>query len=373
MATVSLTNVSTNPTGKKSGAQVALQGCSVEFENREFVVLAGPAGCGNTTVLRLIAGLDEITGGDIFIDGRRVNDTSLKDRDLAMVFHDDALYPCMTVFENMALGLKLRKYPKPEIEKRVREAAEILDIGGLLDHRPRALTGIERRRAALGRAMARKPRVFLLDEPLTGLGAEERAELRMEIAKLHQRLDATFVCATCDDADALAMAGRIVATKDGVIQQTSPTAEIHDCPANIFVAGFFGSPRMNFIKGTLKTAGDGVVFREAGGGVVECKLPQHAGARAFAGRDVMLGIRAADVRAVAADGRPVGDRLQALVDYVEPSGAETFVHMQTGSHILICRSAGHISHTEHGRRMQFEIDVAKAHLFDPETTLRIME
>jgi multiple sugar transport system ATP-binding protein len=373
MAAVTLTNVTTNPPGKGTGAQAALCGCNVGTGDREFAVLTGPAGCGNTAALRAIAGLDEITGGEIYIDGKRVDGLLPKERDVAMVFHDDALYPGMTARANMALGLELRKYPGPEIEKRVREAAEILGIGDLLNRKPAALTASERRRVALGRAMARRPRVFLLDEPLAGLDAEGRAELRMEITRLHQRLDATFICATCDADDALAMGGRIVVMRDGVVQQDGTLPEVHDRPANLFVAGFLGSPRMNFIKGTLKAAGDGVLFRETGGGVIEVALPQHAGARAFAGREVMLGIRPADIPLFKAEGKPTGGRLQALADFIEPAGAETTVRIQTGAHILICRRAGHIGHEEQGRRIQFEINAAKAHLFDPETGRRIGE
>ena len=252
MAKVSLKNVHKTYKGDKGKDVVAVTDFSLEIADREFVVFVGPSGCGKSTTLRLIAGLEEITQGEIFIGDRKVNDVAPKDRDIAMVFQNYALYPHMTVYENLAFGLKLRKYPKAEIKKRVNEAAKILGIETLLDRRPKALSGGQRQRVAVGRAIVRQPKVFLFDEPLSNLDAKMRVQMRTELTKLHQRLQATMIYVTHDQIEAMTMGQRIVVMKDGVIQQVDTPLALYNSPRNIFVAGFLGSPPMNLINGKLK-------------------------------------------------------------------------------------------------------------------------
>ena len=237
---------------KYPGGVVAVSDFNLEIEDKEFIILVGPSGCGKSTTLRMIAGLEEISEGDLYIGDRRVNDVVPKDRDIAMVFQNYALYPHMTVFENMAFGLKLRKMPKAEIKRRVEEAAKILDISYLLERKPKALSGGQRQRVALGRAIVREPRVFLLDEPLSNLDAKLRAQMRTEITKLHQRLGTTFIYVTHDQTEAMTMGTRIVVMKDGFIQQVDTPQNLYEKPCNLFVAGFMGSPQMNFIDATVE-------------------------------------------------------------------------------------------------------------------------
>ena len=235
---------------------VAVQQFSLDIADREFIVLVGPSGCGKSTTLRMIAGLEEITSGDLFIDGKRVNDVAPKDRDIAMVFQNYALYPHMTVYENMAFSLKLKKLPKAEIDKKVREAAEILDITALLDRKPKALSGGQRQRVAIGRAIVRSPKVFLMDEPLSNLDAKLRNQMRAEIIKLRDKIDTTFIYVTHDQTEAMTLGDRIVIMRDGFIQQIGTPQEVFDKPANLFVAGFIGTPQMNFFDAELKRDGD---------------------------------------------------------------------------------------------------------------------
>ena len=318
----------------------------------------------------MIAGLEEITQGDVLIGDKRVNDVPPKDRDIAMVFQNYALYPHMSVAENLAFGLKLRKFSKTEIKKRVQEAAGILGIEECLDRKPKALSGGERQRVAVGRAMVRQPKVFLFDEPLSNLDAKMRAEMRTEITKLHQRLQATMIYVTHDQVEAMTMGDRIVVMRDGIVQQTDTPLKLYREPANLFVAGFLGSPPMNFISGKLKESGDALVFKESGDGVIECKLTDRPAAKAFAGKDVVLGIRPEDIALVTGEKR-LPTQFQALVDIVELMGAETNIHIQTGAHSLVSRSNVAVDHGEMGHRAKFEIAVGKAHLFDPVTTQRI--
>ena len=235
---------------------VAVQQFSLDIADREFIVLVGPSGCGKSTTLRMIAGLEEITSGDLFIDGKRMNDVAPKDRDIAMVFQNYALYPHMTVYENMAFSLKLKKLPKAEIDKKVREAAEILDITALLDRKPKALSGGQRQRVAIGRAIVRSPKVFLMDEPLSNLDAKLRNQMRAEIIKLRDKIDTTFIYVTHDQTEAMTLGDRIVIMRDGFIQQIGTPQEVFDKPANLFVAGFIGTPQMNFFDAELKRDGD---------------------------------------------------------------------------------------------------------------------
>jgi multiple sugar transport system ATP-binding protein len=374
MAKVSVQHVSKIHAPGKGGKASAIQDFNLEVDDRELVVLAGPAGCGKSAMLRMIAGLEHASNGDIRIGGKRVNDEPPRDRDIAMVFPNDALYPRMSVRANLAYDLKLRKFPDAEINKRVTEAAAILGIQGWLDRKPGALSACERQRAAVARAVVRQPKVFLFDEPLANFDAGVRAQLRAELIKLHQNLQATMIYATRDQADAMAMADRIVVMNQGVIQQTGIPGALYREPDNLFVAGFLGRPPMNLLRGKLRESGDALIFKEGEGGVIELKLPPRAEARAFAGREVIAGIRPEDI-VIATDlqgaQRPATQRFQCLVDLAEPMGAEANVHLQTGAHTLVCRTGTPIGNDEAGHRMRFDIDPARVHFFDPETARRL--
>jgi multiple sugar transport system ATP-binding protein len=374
MAKVSVQHVSKIYPGDKGGDVIAVDDVSLEIGDREFVVLVGPSGCGKSTTLRMIAGLEEISRGDIYIDGRRVNDIAPKDRDIAMVFQNYALYPHMSVYDNLAFGLKLRKYPKPEIRKRVMDAAGILGIEQLLQRRPRALSGGQRQRVAVGRAIVRQPKVFLFDEPLSNLDAKMRVQMRTEITKLHQRLQATMVYVTHDQIEAMTMGDRIVVMNGGVVQQIDTPLKLYNEPINVFVAGFLGSPPMNFINGTLTAEASLLVFREIAGGTLEVRWPvaERAGAGAFAGQPVLLGIRPEDIDLAQFTANDhATSSFPAIVDVVEPMGAETNLYLQTGAHTIVCRSQRALDHGETGHRLQFELNSRKAHLFEPESGKRI--
>ena len=376
MAKVSVKNVSKVYPAGKGGDITAVSDVSLEIADREFLVLAGPSGCGKSTMLRIIAGLEEISAGEIFIGDRRVNDVPPKDRDIAMVFQNYALYPHMSVYDNMAFGLKLRKFAKAEIKKRVEDAADILSIKELLDRKPKALSGGQRRRVAVGRAIVRQPKVFLFDEPLSDLDAKMRVQMRTEITKLHQRLQATMIYVTHDQAEAMTMGDRIVVMDRGIVQQNDPPRTLYNEPANLFVAGFLGSPPMNLVHGMLKQERDTIVFRESGEGTIEARWPSgdRPAAAEFTGKPVVLGIRPEDLQVVAVNKaeRGAATSFPAIVDVVEPTGAETILHLQTGAHPLVCRSHGALEHREAGRRMHFTMNLEKAHLFDPGSTKRIV-
>ncbi len=372
MAKVTLDHVSKiYPGPKGKGKDVtAVEDFSLQVGDQEFVVLVGPSGCGKSTTLRMIAGLEEVSRGDITIAGKRVNDVPPKDRDIAMVFQNYALYPHMSVFDNLAFALKLRNFPKAEIKKRVNEAAAMLGIESLLDRKPKALSGGQRQRVAVGRAIVRQPKVFLFDEPLSNLDAKMRVQMRAEIVKLHQRLRATMIYVTHDQVEAMTMGDRIVVMKDGVIQQVDTPLALYHHPRNLFVAGFLGMPPMNFIHGKLKEGADGLLFQETRGGTIQCKLANAASVMGLGGRDVILGIRPEDV-SLATDGRGAGTPFKAIIDIVEPTGSETNLYAQTGAHAIICRTQTEVPHGEAGHRMAFEINTAKAHLFDPAAGERI--
>jgi multiple sugar transport system ATP-binding protein len=373
MAKVSLKNVSKIYQGDKGSDARAVTDFNLEIQDREFVVFVGPSGCGKSTTLRMIAGLEEITTGEICIGDRRVNDVPPKDRDIAMVFQNYALYPHMSVYENLAFGLKLRQYPKAEIKKRVNEAAKILGIESLLDRKPKSLSGGQMQRVAVGRAIVRQPKVFLFDEPLSNLDAKMRVQMRAEITKLHQRLQATMIYVTHDQIEAMTMGNRIVVMKDGVIQQIDAPLALYNEPKNLFVAGFIGSPSMSFVNGKLKDGpGDSVIFKESGDGVIDLRLAGRPAAKAFAGRDVVLGVRPEAIDLAQSSEKAPGSRFQALVDLIEPMGAETNFYLQTGAHTIVCRTNAAFDHSESGHRRKFDIDTAKVHLFDPETTNRIV-
>ena len=376
MAKVSVKNVYKIYPGEKGRDVTAVSDVSLEIADREFVVLVGPSGCGKSTTLRMIAGLEEISRGDIFIGDRRVNDVPPKDRDIAMVFQNYALYPHMSVYDNMAFGLKLRKFPKAEIKKRVQDAAQILGIEELLERKPKALSGGQRQRVAVGRAIVRQPKVFLFDEPLSNLDAKMRVQMRTEITKLHQRLQATMIYVTHDQIEAMTMGDRIVVMNAGVVQQNDTPLKLYHEPVNLFVAGFLGSPPMNFINGALKEDRDALLFREIDGGTIEVRLSMEgrSAAREFVGKPLLLGVRPEDVEIAQFEkGKELAGSFPAIVDIVEPMGAETNLYLQTGAHTIVCRSQKSLDHREAGHRMQFELNLKKAHLFDPISKLRIAE
>ncbi len=372
MAKVTLKNVYKIYPGDKGKEVTAVEDFNLDIEDREFVVFVGPSGCGKSTTLRMIAGLEEISKGDVFIGDKRVNDVPPKDRDIAMVFQNYALYPHMSVYENMAFGLKLRKYPKAEIDKRVREAAAILGIEPYLERKPKALSGGQRQRVAVGRAIVRQPKVFLFDEPLSNLDAKMRVQMRTEITKLHQRLQATMIYVTHDQIEAMTMGTRIVVMKDGLIQQVNTPLKIYNEPDNLFVAGFLGSPPMNMIKGTITGKEGAIGFKEGLGGVIDLKLGDRKSLVAYIGKEVTLGLRSEDCDLVPAGKAPGANSFQAVVDIVEPMGAETYFYLQTGGHTVISRSRALVDQREAGHRLQFEIEVSKIHFFDPVTTHRIV-
>jgi multiple sugar transport system ATP-binding protein len=372
MAQVLLKDVFKIYPSDKGKEVTAVSDFNLDIKDREFMVFVGPSGCGKSTTLRMIAGLEEISKGEVYIGDRLINDVPPKDRDIAMVFQNYALYPHMSVYDNMAFGLKLRKYPKAEINKRVMDAAAILGIEDYLERKPKALSGGQRQRVAVGRAIVRQPKVFLFDEPLSNLDAKMRVQMRTEITKLHQRLQATMIYVTHDQVEAMTMGQRIVVMKDGFIQQVDPPLKLYNEPNNIFVAGFLGSPPMNFIHGTLRSEGGTVAFREKDGGAVQINLGDRAAAAPFMGKDIILGVRPEDCDLVPAGKASSGNSFQAVVEIVEPMGAETFFYLQTGSHTVISRSHALVDQREAGHRLLFEINPERTHLFDPESGLRLV-
>ena len=350
-------------------ARPAVDDVSLEIADREFVVLVGPSGCGKSTTLRMIAGLEEASGGDIFIGERRVNDLPPKDRDIAMVFQNYALYPHMTVYRNMAFGLLLRKYPKAEIDRRVRQAAEILGLTEYLDRRPKALSGGQRQRVAVGRAIVRQPRVFLFDEPLSNLDAKMRVQMRAEISRLHRQLEATMVYVTHDQVEAMTLGQRIVVMSGGKVQQVGPPLEIYQRPANRFVAGFIGSPPMNFIEGELLDEAGQLLFQESGGPLRFPVDPAHRAALEQSGaRRVTLGLRPEDFRqADSAPADPARWREAAgNVESVEMMGSEVYVYLTTGRHALTARLEAQ-ARVAPGEAARLLFDAARAHYFDAAT------
>ena len=358
VATVILENLT-----KRYDEVVAVQTVSLEIQDREFVVLVGPSGCGKSTTLRMIAGLEEITEGQIYIGGRLVNDVPPKDRDIAMVFQNYALYPHMSVYDNMAFGLKLRKIPREEIIQRVREAAEILGIQELLHRKPKALSGGQRQRVAVGRAIVRKPQVFLFDEPLSNLDAKLRVQMRVELKKLHQRLEATIVYVTHDQVEAMTMGDRIVVMRDGRIHQVGPPLEVYEHPVNRFVAGFIGSPAMNFIPAKVEAA-DGRLSLQADGFRIPVPGARAPALRPYEGRNVVLGIRPEDISAATGtDGRPT---IEAIVEVVEPLGAEVLLALRAGTDPLTARVDPHLA-VRAKDRIRLALAEEKMRFFDPET------
>ncbi len=359
MATVLLKGI-----GKVYDGDVrAAKDINITVNDREFVVLVGPSGCGKSTTLRMIAGLEDITEGELSIDGKVVNDVPPKDRDIAMVFQNYALYPHMTVYDNMAFGLKIRKFSKDEIQKRVSEAAKILDIEELLQRKPKALSGGQRQRVAVGRAIVRQPKVFLFDEPLSNLDAKLRVTMRAEISALHSRLNATMIYVTHDQVEAMTMADKIVVMKDGLIQQIGSPLELYNKPANRFVAGFIGSPPMNFMNVAVKEEGGKIIIDEGNfSTVVEgCDY-----LKAYVGKNVVFGIRPEDLKYSKKEVKET--TIPAKVIVIEPLGAEIHLYLSTGSHQYIARTGPEID-IKVDDQAYFIPDYSKSCFFDIETEL----
>ncbi len=353
------------------GKVEAVRDATFVVEDKEFLVLLGPSGCGKTTTLRMIAGLEEITKGEIKIDGRVVNDVEPKDRDIAFVFQNYALYPHMTVYENMAFGLKLRKVPKNEIEERVHEAAKILEIEELLDRKPRQLSGGQRQRVAVGRAIVRHPKVFLFDEPLSNLDAKLRVQMRSELKKLHSRLEATIVYVTHDQVEAMTMADKIVIMKDGIIQQIGTPYEVYNTPANMFVAGFIGSPAMNFIEGKI-VRGEGGLWVQTSG--LQLKIPTEYEEKlsSCVDKDIIFGIRPENVydKMFAIAPKPE-NTAEVTIDVVEPLGSETLLHAIAGKDKIVARVNAK-SLAKDGQKMDLVFDMSTMHIFDKATEKELL-
>lgn len=364
MSSVTLKNVYK----RYSGGVTAVSDFNLEIEDKEFIILVGPSGCGKSTTLRMIAGLEQISEGELYIDGKLCNDVPPKERDIAMVFQNYALYPHMTVFANMAFGLKLRHLPKDEIKRRVDEAARILEIEHLLDRKPAALSGGQRQRVALGRAIVRSPKVFLLDEPLSNLDAKLRAQMRTELTKLHQKLATTFIYVTHDQTEAMTMGTRIVVMKDGFIQQISAPQNLYDNPANLFVATFVGSPQMNTLNGTVVDEG-GVTYIQFGKSRIA--LPESKGRKpevlAYVGKEVILGVRPENIHdeALFLNQFP-NDLVDADVEVVEPMGNENYLYLICEGRQFTARVSNR-STARHGDKIKVAFDPETVHLFDKDT------
>ncbi|WP_018110902.1 ABC transporter ATP-binding protein [Thermus igniterrae] len=355
---------------KRFGKVVAVKDFNLETEDGEFVVFVGPSGCGKTTTLRMIAGLEEISEGRIYIGDRLVNDVPPKDRDIAMVFQNYALYPHMNVYENMAFGLRLRRYPKDEIDRRVKEAARILKIEHLLNRKPRELSGGQRQRVAMGRAIVREPKVFLMDEPLSNLDAKLRVEMRAEIAKLQRRLGVTTIYVTHDQVEAMTLGHRIVVMKDGEIQQVDTPLNLYDFPANRFVAGFIGSPSMNFIRAHVEAQGDRV-YLTAPGFRVRANPVLAQAVRPYAGKEVWMGIRPEHLGLKGYTVIPEEENvIRGEVEVAEPLGAETEIHVSVDGTVLVAKVDGHAP-VKPGDRVELLADTSRLHAFDVETEATI--
>lgn len=349
-----------------SESVIAVDRVSLDIKDKEFVVLVGPSGCGKSTTLRMVAGLEEISKGKIFIDEQFVNDTPAKNRDIAMVFQNYALYPHMSIYENMAFGLKLRHYPKKEIDRRVHEAAEILGLATRLKRKPKELSGGERQRVAVGRAIVRKPKVFLFDEPLSNLDAKLRVQMRSEIKKLHNRLQSTMIYVTHDQVEALTLGDRIVVMKDGVVQQVDSPIKLYMNPKNKFVAGFIGSPAMNFLKGTIVPQNGDLYFKDKGMSLKILKQHTKILSR-FLNRAIVFGIRPEDIYdKLFAQDASEEFTVTATVDLVEPMGSEIYIYFAVGRNNFIARVSNQDTADEN-QDVQVVFDMSKAHFFDPET------
>jgi multiple sugar transport system ATP-binding protein len=348
------------------GGVKAVDTVNLHIKDREFMVLVGPSGCGKSTTLRMVAGLEEITSGQVRIGDRVINDVPPKDRDIAMVFQNYALYPHMTVYDNMAFGLKLRKFKKADIDKRVREAADILGIHEYLHRRPKALSGGQRQRVAVGRAIVRKPEAFLFDEPLSNLDAKMRVQMRTEISKLHTRLETTMIYVTHDQVEAMTMGDRICVMKDGVIQQVDDPLTLYDKPANAFVAGFIGTPPMNFYHGTLIKNGEGKLCFKDDTSEIPMTDEWKEQLESYVDKKIIFGARPEDIGSDQAERDGSMPKIKAKVEVLEPMGSETYLYMNTGSQSFISRVDAHrVAHV--GDEIELSIYMPKAHVFDGET------
>ena len=354
------------------GGVTAVSDFNIEIEDKEFIILVGPSGCGKTTTLRMIAGLEEITQGELYIGDKLCNDVAPKDRDIAMVFQNYALYPHMTVFDNMAFGLKLRKTPKEEIKRRVHEAARILSIEHLLDRKPKALSGGQRQRVALGRAIVREPKVFLMDEPLSNLDAKLRVQMRTEISKLHLKLNTTFIYVTHDQTEALTMGTRIVVMKDGFVQQIDSPQKLYDEPVNVFVAGFIGSPQMNMANALVEKQGDKVVLKF---GEYTLELPENKAKvleeQGYIGKEVIFGIRPEDIHDEEDWIANNNGVLDASVEVTERLGSETYLYVLINDINFTARVSPK-SKTNAGENIKVVFDMPHIHIFDKETEKAIV-
>lgn len=351
----------------------AVKDANLEIEDKEFVVLVGPSGCGKSTTLRMIAGLEEITSGELYIGDKLCNDVAPKDRDIAMVFQNYALYPHMTVYDNMAFGLKLRKVPKEERDRKVKEAAKILGIEHLLDRKPKALSGGQRQRVALGRAIVREPKVFLMDEPLSNLDAKLRVAMRAEISKLHKRLNTTFIYVTHDQTEAMTMGTRIVVMKDGVIQQVDSPTVLYNNPCNMFVAGFIGSPQMNFMNALIEKKDNGLYVKI---GNTELPMPADKAAvveeKGYVGKEVVFGIRPENLD----DEESFIEKhsnscMKAKVELVEHMGSETFLYLVSEGNNITAKVAPTTT-AKIDDNIKIGVDMNLMHLFDKETEIAII-
>ncbi|MDJ0893992.1 MAG: sn-glycerol-3-phosphate import ATP-binding protein UgpC [Alphaproteobacteria bacterium] len=358
MATIAMRNVQKSYDGQTN----VIHGIEMQIADGEFIVIVGPSGCGKSTLLRMVAGLEVITGGEIAIDNRVVNDLEPKDRDIAMVFQNYALYPHMSVRQNMSYGLKIRRMSKPEINERVERAAKMLELSHLLDRTPRQLSGGQRQRVAMGRAIVREPAVFLFDEPLSNLDAKLRVQMRLEIKRLQRELGTTALYVTHDQVEAMTLADRLVVMNAGVAEQIGTPLDVYERPATTFVAGFIGSPAMNFLPATVTSAGAALDLADGG------RLGlSNGGLGGRDGQQVLLGVRPEDLTPATDPGAAA---LQATAEMVEPLGADTLVHARFEDHLITARLPGHVSLAE-GTALSLAPDATKLHFFDVETGARI--
>jgi multiple sugar transport system ATP-binding protein len=353
---------------KKFGTNPVVRSVNLDIADKEFFILVGPSGCGKSTTLRMVAGLEDVTSGQVLVDDRLVNHIQPKDRDIAMVFQNYALYPHMTVYENMAFGLKLRRHPRAEIDRRVRDAADILTLTPYLNRRPGALSGGQKQRVAVGRAIVRKPKVFLFDEPLSNLDAKLRVQMRLEISKLHKRLQTTIIYVTHDQVEAMTMGDRICVMKDGIVHQVARPLDLYYNPVNRFVAEFIGNPPMNmFIVVVAKGRKGDFIFRHA---AFSLAVPPTLASDVapFLGRELVLGIRPEDLYDRLFHNYPVpeGASFTAVIDVVEPMGSEIYLYLKAGALLLVARVPAFVKAVA-GKTMEIVVNLEQIHLFDPET------
>jgi multiple sugar transport system ATP-binding protein len=354
-----------------SGGVDTIKNFNLEIKDKEFIVFVGPSGCGKSTVLRMIAGLENITSGELYVDNQLVNEVTPKDRDIAMVFQNYALYPHMNVYDNMAFGLKMRKVEKSQIDEKVKNAAKTLDIYDLLKRKPKELSGGQRQRVAMGRAIVRNPKVFLMDEPLSNLDAKLRVQMRTEISQLHKKLQTTFIYVTHDQMEAMTLGTRIVVIRDGIIQQVDTPQEIYNHPKNVFVAGFIGSPQMNFINSRLKYAGGRLIALFDGEQLIlSDNILKALEKKGYADKNIIIGIRPENINI---PGKNSGNErlVEFNVDLTELMGAESYIYLSKGDFNLISRIEG-IVDVKSGDKIKLALDLNKIHVFDADTQLAIL-